>query len=241
MDLTAVLRMEWHKLRTLRALRTALAGGLLATVGITVTAIRADRPSPGPDFDAVHSSFFGLAFGQIAAICFGVLAVSADHSHQGLRIWLAAVPRRGLYYGGKLIVIGGLALAAGLLTGFGALLAGQTALGGDGVGPTAPGAARAAVGCALYLTLLTLLAAGAAAVLRSAVGTIGLLTPLLCFLSPVLGTAGPAAWLPDQAGQQVLYTHPEGPLGAWDGLALLAGQTALVVWAGWRAVRRHDA
>ncbi|WP_431040698.1 ABC transporter permease [Streptomyces sp. P1-3] len=231
------------KFRSLRSLRLALAGGLVATTGITVlvSATSGGPDNDAPDFDPVFASFFGLNFGQIAAICFGVLAVTGDQAHGGARIWLAAVPRRGLYYGGKLAVTGGLALAAGLVTGFASLLGGQLALGEDGVGPGATGAVRAALGCGFYLALLTLMAAGVATVVRGGVGALGLVIPVICFLSPVLGTGGAVSFLPDQAGQQMLHAHPEGPLGAWTGLAVMAAWTAVAVYAGLRALQHRDA
>ncbi|WFB06207.1 ABC transporter permease subunit [Streptomyces sp. LX-29] len=242
-SIRAVVHSEWMKVRTLRSLPLALVGGLAATVGGTMLACGTygEAELEAADFDPVFASFFGLNFGQIAAICFGVLAVAGEYADGGIRVWLAAVPRRGLWYGGKLAVVGGLSLATGLVTGFVALLGGQALLGEHGVGLGAPGALRAALGCGLYLTLLTLLAAGVAAALRSTVGAIGVLVPVVCFLSPVLGEGATTRFLPDRAGQQVLHAAPEGGLGAWSGLGVLALWTAAAVWAGWRVLERRDA
>lgn len=245
MSVTAVLRSEWMKIRSLRSLVVCLLSGLAATAGITAlaSATYGDNASDGADFDPVFFSFFGLNFGQIAAICFGVLAVAGEYSggSRTIRVWLAAVPRRGLYYGCKLAVVGGSALVVGLVTGFTSLLGGQALLGEHGVGLGAPGAPRAAVGCGLYLALITVLAAGVGAVLRSAVGAIGVLTPLVCFLSPVLGDGPVTRFLPDRAGQQILHTAPEGTLGAWTGLAVLVAWAGVAVWGGWLALKRRDA
>jgi ABC-2 type transport system permease protein len=91
---------------------------------------------------------------------------------------------------------------------------------------------------------MTLLATGTAAVLRSPVATLGLLVPVVCLLSPILGpdAAGRAGqFLPDRAGQQVLHAAPEGVLGPWPGLLVTAGWAAIAVGAGWWALRRRDA
>ncbi|KAK1177722.1 ABC transporter permease subunit [Streptomyces sp. NBS 14/10] len=240
MSVKAVLHSEWMKIRTLRSLLVALLGGLVATTGISAMVSATEDGSKQGDFDPVFSSFFGLAFGQIAAVSFGVLAVANEYAGGGIRVWLAAVPRRGLYYGCKLTVVGLCALAVGLVTGFASLLAGQALLGDEGVGLDAPGALRAAVGCGIYLALLTVLASGVAAVLRSSVGSLALVVPIVTFLSPVFGATSATRFLPDQAGQQVLHTAPEGPLGAWTGLGVLALYTAAAVFCGRLAVERRD-
>ncbi|MEU5025903.1 ABC transporter permease subunit [Streptomyces milbemycinicus] len=240
MSVKAVLHSEWMKIRTLRSLLIALLGGLVATTAISAL-VSATEDGKQSDFDPVFSSFFGLAFGQIAAVSFGVLAVAHEYTGGGIRVWLAAVPRRGLYYGCKLTVVGLCALAVGLVTGFASLLVSQALLGDKGVGLNAPGALRAAVGCGIYLALLTVLASGVAAVLRSSVGTLAVVVPIVTFLSPVFGATSATRFLPDQAGQQVLHTAPEGPLGAWTGLGVLALYAAAAVFCGRLAVERRDA
>ncbi|MFF3765433.1 ABC transporter permease [Streptomyces sp. NPDC001922] len=244
---TAVLRSEWTKIRSVRSLVVCLASILVVTVAITVLvcALSGAEDATEPDFEPVSFVFYGLNFGQVTAICFGVLGTAGEYGTGSVRISLTAVPRRGRLYAGKLGVAGGLALAVGLLTGFCCLLGGQALLGEHGVGPGAPGALRAAVGCGLYLALLTVLSAGVATVLRSSVGALGLLAPLFLVVSPVLGslsaTRDAAQFLPDRAGWQMLHPVPEGALGAWSGAGVMAAWTAVAVWAGWRMLDRRDA
>ncbi|MEV0266951.1 hypothetical protein AB0I49_37210 [Streptomyces sp. NPDC050617] len=99
------------------------------------------------------------------------------------------------------------------------------------------------VGCGIYLALLAVLAAGCAALLRGPVLTLGILIPVVCIVSPVLGdlTGGVGRYLPDRAGQAVLHTVSSDGLGAWPGLAVLAGWAASAAFAGWRALERRDA
>lgn len=248
MTLTPVLRSEWTKIRSVRSLLVALSAVFAATVGVTVLVHamvgRAEADNAG--FEPVFSSYFGLNFGHIAAVCFGVMATAGEYGAGGqIRLSLAAVPRRGLFFGGKLAVLAALALPVGLATGFGCFLGAQALLGEYGVGLGTPGALRSVVGCGLYLTLLTLFSAGVAAVVRSQVGALSLLTPFIFLISPILygvsGIGDVVAFLPDRAGQQILHPHPEGVLGAWDGMGVMALWTALAMGAGWWTLRRRDA
>ncbi|MDQ1010663.1 ABC-2 type transport system permease protein [Streptomyces sp. V4I23] len=198
-----------------------------------------------PGFDPVHSSFFGLNFGRIAAICFGSIAVAGEYRDGGIRVSLAAVPRRGVFWAGKIAVVGLLSLTVGLATGAACFALGQTLLGDHGVDIGAPGALRAVVGCGLYLALITLFAAGLAALLRSAPAVMGILIPFLLMLSFVLGDVSQGgSWvdfLPDRAGQQILLQEPDGPLGPWTGTGVLVLWVAAALRAGGRRLMRRDA
>ncbi|RZU35884.1 ABC-2 type transport system permease protein [Streptomyces sp. BK022] len=236
MPFVPVLHAEWIKIRTLRSLLGALSAVLLATVAFSsVTAARSD------DSDPLYAVFFGVGLGQIAAVVFGALAVSGEYRGGALRLTLAAVPDRTRWFAAKAVAVALPVLAVGLLTGLLTLAVGR-ALRGE----SAPGwgeGLRGAVGCALYLTLMALLAAGLAAVLRSGVGTLGLLIPFLLIVSFVVGDldSGAADLLPDRAGQLALHSTSKGPLGPWTGLAVTALWVAAALGAGAWCVRQRDA
>lgn len=248
MSRTAVLPVahaEWIKLRSLRSSWGSLIAVLAVTVAITalvfaaVGKAEADNAGAEPLFDA----FYAFNFGQIAAISFGTTAVSHEYKSGALRVSLAAVPRRGLFYGAKTAVVGGLALAVGLASSFGTFLVGQAFLGEYAIGLGHPGAVRACVGGGIYLALMALLAAGLTALLRSGAAVLGILIPFTLIVSFVVGdvVGGAAEFLPDRAGQQVLHQAPSGTLGSWTGLAVTAAWAAAALLAGWWAVRRRDA
>ncbi|MEU5719259.1 ABC transporter permease [Streptomyces sp. NPDC020403] len=245
MSFTAVLRSEWIKVTTVRSVAGSLIAVFAATLVITVltsaTIGKGERDSP--DAELLFSAFYALNFGQIAAISFGATAVSSDFLNGALRISLAAVPRRSLFYIAKISVIGGLALAVGLVTSFATFLVGQAFMGPRAIGLGEAGALRAAFGGGIYLALMALLAAGLAALLRSAVAVLSLLIPLVLIASFVVGDVlgGAVRYLPDQAGQLVLHQHPEGSLGPWTGLAVTAVWAGLALLAGGCSVRRRDA
>ncbi|WP_409056330.1 ABC transporter permease [Streptomyces sp. SYP-A7185] len=245
MSTTAVLHSEWIKIKSVRASFGSLVAVFAATVAVTVLAFatvgtaEADNPGHEPLFGA----FYALNFGQIAAISFGTTAMSCEHLNGALRISLSAVPRRGLFYGAKVAVVGALALGVGVLTSFAGFLTGQAFLGDHAIGLGHDGALRACFGGGVYLALMALLAAGLTMLLRSGVAVLSILIPFTLIVSFVVGdmASGVAQFLPDQAGQQVLHENPAGTLGPWTGLAVTAAWAAAALLAGWWAVRRRDA
>ncbi|MER8032719.1 ABC transporter permease [Streptomyces bauhiniae] len=233
MPFVPVLHAEWIKIRTLRSLLGALGAVLVVTVAFSaVTAAQADRSDP------LYAVFFGVSLGQVAAVVFGALAVSGEYRGGALRLTLAAVPDRTRWFAAKAVAVALPVLAVGLATGLVTL-----AVGGATTGVTWAERLRGVVGCALYLTLMALLAAGLAAVLRSGVGTLGVLIPFLLIVSFVVGdlASGAADYLPDRAGQLALHSAPEGPLGPWTGLAVTALWAGAALGAGTWCVRRRDA
>ncbi|WP_326792081.1 ABC transporter permease [Streptomyces sp. NBC_00841] len=247
MSTTDVLRSEWIKIRSVRSVFGSLMAVFLVTLAVTLLAFatvgQAEAEAENGDTDLVFGAFYALNFGQIAAISFGATALSSEYLNGALRISLAAVPRRDLFYAAKMTLIGVLALAVGLATSFTAFLVGQLFMGKYAIGLGEPGALRAAFGGGIYLALMALFAAGLTVLLRSAVAVLSLLIPFVLIVSFVVGdiASGVALYLPDRAGQLVLHQNPEGSVGPWAGLAVTAGWAGLALLAGWWAMRRRDA
>ncbi|MFG3405543.1 ABC transporter permease [Streptomyces sp. NPDC048142] len=245
MTLTAVIHSEWIKIRSIRSIYGSLLAVLATTLTITVLVLgtAGQEQAERPGSDALLNAFFALNFGQIAAIAFGATAVSSEFLNGALRISLAAVPRRSLFYAAKMTAIGGSVLVVGLVTSFAAFLVGQLFLGEHAIGLGHPGALRAAFGGGIYLALMALLAAGLTALLRSSVAVLSLLIPLLLIVPFVFVDVATAVvrYLPDRAGQAVLHQNPEDGLGPWTGLAVAAVWAAAALLAGWWAVRNRDA
>ncbi|MDX3769994.1 ABC transporter permease [Streptomyces sp. NBC_01707] len=245
MSTLAVLRSEWIKIRSVRSVAGSLTAVFLATLAVTVLAFATvgQAEADNPDADPVFGAFYALNFGQIAAISFGATALSSEYLNGALRVSLAAVPRRDLFYAAKMMLVGALALVVGLVTSFTAFLVGQLFMGKYAIGLGEPGALRAALGGGIYLALMALLAAGLTALLRSAVAVLSLLIPFILIVSFVVGdiAGGVAQYLPDRAGQLVLQQNPEGGLGPWTGLAVTAAWASAALLTGWWAMRRRDA
>nr|WSW70548.1 ABC transporter permease [Streptomyces sp. NBC_00995] len=245
MTATAVLRSEWIKIRSVRSVAGSLTAVFLATMAVTVLSFAAvgQAEAENEDADLVFGAFYALNFGQIAAIGFGATAIASEYVNGALRLSLAAVPRRTLLYMVKMSLIGGAALAVGLVTSFSSFSVGQLFMGDHAIGLGEPGALRAAVGSGMYLALMSLFAAGLTVLLRSAVAVLSLLIPFILIVSFVVGdvAGGVADYLPDRAGQLVLHQHTEGAIGPWTGLAVTAAWAGAALLAGWWVWRRRDA
>ncbi|MEU1168390.1 ABC transporter permease [Streptomyces sp. NPDC005921] len=232
-----VLHAEWIKIRTLRP----LVGGLGALLAVTVAFSGLVAAGTDDGSDPLFTVFFGVSFGQIAAIAFGATAVSSDLRGGALRLALSAVPDRRRWFAAKATAIALPVLAVGLVTGLATLALGKYLLGAAGP-PWAVGL-RGAVACGVYLTLMALFAAGLTAVLRSGTATLSVLIPFLLTVSFVIGdlSGGLADLLPDRAGQVALHSTRQGSLGPWTGLAVTALWTAAALLAGARSLHRRDA
>ncbi|WP_393063468.1 ABC transporter permease [Streptomyces sp. LN549] len=245
MSTIAVLRSEWIKIRSVRSVAGSLTAVFLATMVVTVLSFATvgQAEADNTDADLVFGAFYALNFGQIAAISFGATAISSEYVNGALRMSLAAVPRRTLFYTVKMSLIGGTALAVGLVTSFSSFLVGQSFMGEYAIGLGEPGVLRAAFGCGIYLALMTLFAAGLTVLFRSAVAVLSLLIPFILIVSFVVGdiAGGVADYLPDRAGQLVLHQHSESSLGPWTGLGVTGAWAGASLLVGWWALRRRDA
>ncbi|MFE9850423.1 ABC transporter permease [Streptomyces sp. NPDC005576] len=241
----AVLRSEWIKARSVRAVCGSLAAVFVVTVAISmlVSATTGQAEANHPDADRVFTAFYAMNFAQIAAMAFGATAFSSEFVGGALRVSLTAVPRRDLFYIAKTAVVGVAALLVGEVAGLASFLLGQLFMGEFAIGLGHPGALRAVLGSGIYLALMALFAAGLTALLRSAVAVLSMLVPFILIVSFVVGDvdAGAADFLPDRAGQLVLHESPVGGLGPWGGLAVTAAWTAAALVAGWWAIRTRDA
>lgn len=241
MPFAPVLHAEWLKIRTLRSLLGALAA--LFAVSTAFSAVAGVSDTSDPDFDPLFMALSGALPGQIAAISFGVMAVSSEFHGGGLRLSLAAVPRRGRWFAAKAIVIALPSLLVGLVTALAALVAARAGLGSAASGLTTGEQVRGVVGCGVYLMLMALFAAGLTALLRSGVAALCVLIPFILVVSFVIGDAAGtvADFLPDRAGQVVLYESYDGTLGPWQGLAVTALWAVGALGAGAWSVGRRDA
>ncbi|MFV0137313.1 ABC transporter permease [Streptomyces sp. HMX87] len=241
MEFTPVLRAEWIKLCSLRSLYGALFAVFAATTAFSALAGVSDTSDP--DFDPLYTALSGVMPGQIAAISFGAMAVSAEYHSGAIRLSLAAVPQRGRWFAAKLTVVALPALAVGLVTALAALAAARGGLGSAASGLTTGEQVRGVVGCGIYLMLMAVFAAGLTALFRSGVATLSVLIPFILIISFVIGNAagGVTGFLPDKAGQVVLHQTWDGTLGPWSGLAVTGVWTAAAVLAGAWRLKRYDA
>ncbi|WP_424215393.1 ABC transporter permease [Streptomyces sp. BI20] len=257
-SLSAVLRSEWTKIRTVSATVWTLASAFVVTVAVSAllcwflnSSFAQLPPEQQATFDPTAGSFAGMSLGQLAMIAFGVLVVGSEYSSGMIRTSLAAVPRRGALLFGKLTVATALALAVGLLTSFLSFFLGQAILGDRSTGLGDEGVLRAVIGAGLYMALIALFSMGVATMLRSSMLALGVLMPLFFLVSPILtsvsATRKVAQWLPDAAGGRVMQVvdgamgGAETPYGPWGGLGIMALWALAAVAGGWLVLAKRDA
>lgn len=249
--LSAAVDAEWTKVRTVRGPRWNLFAGFAATVALGALLSyfmgRNFSPTAGAPFEPVRTAFGGLVLGQLAMVVLGVTLIGGEYSSGMIRLSLAAVPDRGVFFLAKATVLGAVTLAVGLVTAFTAFFVGQGLLGDHGVSLGDPGVLRAVLVGALYPTLISLFALGAATMLRRQTLALGILIPFFFLVSTILqavpGVTRATQFLPDQAGQRALQVHHQtkDAFGPLTGLLITVLWVAAALLGGWLVLRRRDA
>jgi ABC-type transport system involved in multi-copper enzyme maturation permease subunit len=242
-----VVLSEWTKFRSLRSTVYTLLMAVVFMIGLgaLITAITANQPGglgPGES---------GIFFAQLAIGVLGVLLITGEYSTGMIRSSLTVVPRRLPMLWGKLTVFAGVVLLTMLVASFTAFFAGQAVLGGQhpGASLSDPGALRAVVGAALYVTVAGITALAMGALLRNTAAAITTFVavffvfPTLTLLLPASVTDHFVQYLPSNLGG-VLTGSTSGlahPLAPWTGFGVLCGYAIVLVgFAAWR-LRRVDA
>ncbi|MEV8637581.1 ABC transporter permease subunit [Streptosporangium sp. NPDC051023] len=257
--LRAVAAAEWTKIWTVRStlltllLTLALGAGLGYLVGAGVAGgFTHMTPQQQETFDPLFATFYSLTLGQLPLVVFGVLLVGTEYTSGTIKVSLAAVPRRGLFYGGKALAGLLTALCTSVVTVAATFFAAQAGLGPYATSLGAEGVPQAVVGACLYLTLICVFAMGVAAMLRGSTGPLAILLPLLFLgsqgLGNVPGLKKVTQYLPDQVAAVIM--HLAGPPGdprfsrdfdAWTGMGILGLWVVLALAGGYLVLRRRDA
>jgi ABC-2 type transport system permease protein len=258
------LRAEWTKLTAIRGTSWTLVGVFALTVlmsGLITAGTHTDGCPPGGQFhcddDLVELALGGVYLGQMAAAALGVIAIGAEFSSGMIRTTFAATPRRSHVLAAKSLVIGGLVLAAGLLSALLAYAHGLSILGANGYtaangypAPSFAEALRGVAGTGVYLAALAVLSLAIGALLRhtaAAITTVFCLlwVPLIVIsLLPMDLGLKIGRWCPMFAGLAIQNTveRPDDiPIAPGAGLALLCAYAIAALAAGMWLVARRDA
>lgn len=258
--LAGALRSEFTKLRSVRSTYWALLLLVLAGIAWSVAncageaAHWAQLPPGQRAFDATQDSVVGLALlGQLVVVVLGTLAITSEYSTGMIRTSLTVLPRRGVVFTAKAIVLAAVTLAVALATSLAAFFTGQYLLRSTHQAATLgqPDVLRAVLATALYVVLSGLFSLGLGAMLRSTAGALTAAYGLL-FLIPQLAKALPSQWYADSVrwlpGGDVINAItsterqlPQHVFSAWGEFAVFGGYTAIVLAAGALLLRRRDA
>jgi hypothetical protein len=250
-----VLNSEWIKMRSLRSTTLTLVAAFVTMVAagwlfgwVTNRQWSATPPEQLASFSPVDTTLAGYNLAQLAVGVLGVLLVTGEYATGMVRATFGAVPRRLPVLAAKAALYAVVTFALMLAAGLVAFLGGQQFLGTHGTGLSAPGALRAIVGVAGYLTLIGVFAVALGFLIRSTAGGIAALFGLLLVV-PSLGLLLPASWkdhflpyLPSNAGGSIVSTHiASGNLSASAGLLVLLAWVVAALAGAAVVLERRDA
>ncbi|HEY5855830.1 MAG TPA: ABC transporter permease [Aldersonia sp.] len=249
-----VVGSEWTKFRSLRSTVSTLlvAVALMIGLGALFSGLTANTPGGfEPGQNAISTSLTGTFIAQLAIGVLGVLMITGEYSTGMIRSSLTVVPERLPMLWAKLVVFAVVVFLTTLPAALAAFLAGQALLRGHDLDASLsdPGASRAVLGAALYLTVAGMTALALGALLRNTAAAVTtfvavfFVIPPLTNLLPTSLTDHFVQYLPSNAGAGLLggtfgVAHPLSP---WTGFAVMcACATVLIGSAAWR-LRHADA
>lgn len=251
-----VARSEWTKLRSVRSTRWSLFVALLLIIGIGIlvcVVFDSRWPHLGAEerghFQPLRVNLAGVEFAQLAIGVLGVLAITAEYSTGMIRATFSAVPKRLPVLWAKALVFGAVAFAITLPAVFIVFFAGQAILSGQhiNIALSHPGALRALVGAALYMTVMGLFGLGLGAIFRSTAAGISALAGIVFVLPPIIGllptsfSDSVSPYLPSNAGGAVWTINPDPhTLSPWAGFGVFCIYAALALAIAAVLMRRRD-
>ena len=243
---------ELTKLRSVRStgrtLFATVAGTLLVTI-LATNSFHHHGRGLARGFDSTNQSLTGMAIGSLAIGVLGVLMITGEYSSGTIRSSLAATPRRPLFLGAKVAVIGAISLTVGEILTFACFFTGRAIL--SGRAPVAslgqPGVLRAVLLTGAFLALLGMFGLGLGVIIRNTAGAIAAYVGVI-FLLPVLlqtlngdGNPGRFAPLSILANSVAAVIPQSGQLSATTGFLFMALYCALALGIGVAVLSRRDA
>lgn len=263
--MSASLRAEWTKLRTVPSTVWTVLALVVCTVGVGALATGGLSPSgcAGADngcaFDTPRVTLAGVYLGQVAVVVLAVLVVTVEYDTAMIRTTLAANPRRTAVLTAKAAVVTAVVLGTAAVTVLCSLIAGRMILPGQGFTaangyPTLSLAdastLRAFAGTVVYLGLVALLGIGVGMIIRHTGGAIMAVLSLL-YTFPIVATLVTdeqwRRWInklaPMTAGLAIQATRrlETLPIAPWPGLGVLAAYAGAAMIAGAVLFIRRDA
>ncbi|MGI8429574.1 MAG: ABC transporter permease [Solirubrobacteraceae bacterium] len=247
---------EWTKLRSVRSTRWSLFVAVLLIVGIGILVcivFNSRWPHLGAEerqhFHPLRVNLAGVNFAQLAFGVLGVLVITAEYSTGMIRATFSAVPKRLPVLWAKALVFGTVAFAFSLLAVIIVFFVGQAILSGQhiNIALSHPGALRALIGAALYMTVMGLFGLGLGAIFRSTAAGISALAGIVFVLPPIIGllptsfSDSVSPYLPSNAGGAVWTINPDPhTLAPWAGFGVFWAYAVIALAIAALLMRRRD-
>jgi hypothetical protein len=254
------LRSEWTKLRTVRSTMFSLLAMAAISTGLMSLFAwgamhRWDRFPPREQLSLIHRPLEIIVarpvfIAQLVVAVLGVMVISAEYTTGMIRSTLQAQPRRLTVLAAKVTVFAVLMLAVGEALSFAAFFLGRQLIAAHiPVSLGDPGVARSVLGAGLYLAMLGLFSLAFGAIIRHTAGAITAVLGLVLIVSNLTSLLPDSwgqhvdAWMPTNAGQLIYepVLEPGHLLTQWQGYAVFAGWTALLLAVAGVLLTRRDA
>jgi ABC-2 type transport system permease protein len=245
------IRAEVTKLRTLRSTKVTILATIVGSLLVTFLAVHTQHVprSMAKGWDPTNQSLTGLALGSLAIGVLGVLAVTGEYGSGTIRSSLAATPRRPLFLGSKVAVVGAISLVVGEIMSFGCFFLGQAIMSGNA--PTATlgqhGVLEALLLSGGFLALLGLLGAGLGLIIRNTAGAmaayVGLTFITTIVLQSLQNHGNPARFAPEEilANSVAAVHHQSNQLTPGTGFLWMVFYAAAALTIGALVLVRRDA
>ena len=253
--------------------------GIAAIAGFAIANNIHNNPGNKAGMDATQAVLIAFfEFGQLIIAVLGALTITSEYSTGMIRTSLTAMPRRGTVWAAKLLVFTTVILIVSLITSFVAFFVGQAALSGSGVSASlfhsvtiprdvmetspnhvkfvgtiviSPGTVLTAIiGCALFVTVVALIAFALGSIIRHTAGAITSAIGLM-FVLPIIIQVLPNTWrwdvvrfFPDAAGRVLSVTigqHNPHLWSAWPQFGVTLLYAAVLLGIGGYLFRKRDA
>jgi ABC-2 type transport system permease protein len=252
-----LLAGEFTKLRTVRSTVWSFVALIVAGLGFTaliswLTVANWDQQDAAQKAQTslnVVTQILGsgLFLGQLAICVLGVMVATTEYTTGMIRSTLLAAPHRQRMFIAKAVSFVIPVLVLGEILGFVSYFLGRAIFSskvhtnlGD------PHVLRAVAGEGLYLGMLGLFALAIGQLIRHTAGAVCTVIGLVLVLVPISGLIPGSigkhisAYLPTNAGEQILNIYPQNQLlTAWQGYGVFAIWTAVLLGvAGWLLAKR---
>ncbi len=248
-----VLRAEWVKLWSVRSSWWTMLALVVLGAGLTIAICWGNASwLASQDADEAPGSFitWGMMLAQVCAVIVGALAVTSEYGSGMIRTSYAAVPRRGVVFAAKAVVVTSVLFVVGTLTALLGYVGGNYFLDREGIGLALEGSvARSMYGSGLFLAALGLLSLAVGFLVRHTAAAISIVLALVFVIgnmvSLIPGDLG--VWItklmPGNAASALVQPVTFRPdlFGAWTGFGVLTAEVVVVCAAAWYLLRRRDA